>query len=65
MFLIPELNKLRNHSSYLLRFTALQSFIHVSLSMDCNHVVNFVLPTVLDMAADDVSEIDLESPAFS
>jgi hypothetical protein len=53
--LIPSINEIREHKSYLRRLTALQAFALMATEMDPDSATIEVLPLILEMATDGVS----------
>jgi serine/threonine-protein phosphatase 2A regulatory subunit A len=56
-FLIPSIDEIRRHESYLRRLTALQAFSLMSTEMDADTARLHVLPLVLEMTTDPVANI--------
>ncbi|KAL7463149.1 hypothetical protein ACHAXS_003535 [Conticribra weissflogii] len=55
--LVPRINEVKNHSSYLHRMNAIQALVHVASVMDADTAQLEVLPTLLDMACDPVPNV--------
>lgn len=56
-YLIPSINDIRHHPSYLRRLTAVQACSRMALEMDPAIASTEVLPIVLEMATDTVSNL--------
>jgi len=54
-YLLPSIEEMRQHPSYLRRLTAVQACARMAVEMEPEIAITEVLPTVLDMATDTVS----------
>mmetsp|Transcript_10812 Transcript_10812/g.30968 ORF Transcript_10812/g.30968 Transcript_10812/m.30968 type:complete len:644 (+) Transcript_10812:172-2103(+) len=55
--IIPAINEIQAHPSYLRRLTALQSYANMALEMDPPIATTVVIPMLLEMASDDVPNV--------
>mmetsp|Transcript_27051 Transcript_27051/g.55604 ORF Transcript_27051/g.55604 Transcript_27051/m.55604 type:complete len:706 (-) Transcript_27051:33-2150(-) len=55
--LVPRINEVKTHSSYLRRMNAIHAFVLIASVMDVDAAQLEVLPTLLDMACDPVPNV--------
>lgn len=56
-FILPSIEEIRHHESYLRRLTAVQACALMATEMEASTVTSELLPLVLEMALDDVANI--------